>query len=413
MMKKIMIKQICCIGMLLAGMGITSAYSQGVKIGGQSGVVDPTAVLELESQTQGMLFPRMSQAQRNAIVSPAQGLVLFNTSSNCLQIYIGNVWHDVQCECNAFPDATLSGPVTWYSNLQASFSANQQGLSYAWTFAGGSPSTSTSASPSVTWAAPGTYQVKLTVTDVSGCSDSSTTSVTISSAPPANCLAILQAAPGSPSGVYVIDPDGSGPTAPFSCYCDMQTDGGGWTLVVLTNRNVPGHPNVPMQDAKFTPVNTNGGSVSANLDGYDLWVGTSFWNQLGTQGQMLWKVGTSSTGIQDIVKSTFNIYGNHDRCAFGSYQALQGGIPNIDYNSNGYLQATTSSAGGGSCTIEQNSGAGLYGPWFYQNCSNVSPWCTGHSDCTGQPVSMQWRNQSSYTTGTAGSCAAHGEIYVR
>lgn len=91
MMKKIMIKQICCIGMLLAGMGITSAYSQGVKIGGQSGVVDPTAVLELESQTQGMLFPRMSQAQRNAIVSPAQGLVLFNTSSNCLQIYIGNV----------------------------------------------------------------------------------------------------------------------------------------------------------------------------------------------------------------------------------------------------------------------------------------------------------------------------------
>ena len=56
---------------------------------------DPSAVLELESTSQGFLPPRMTADQRDAIVSPATGLIFY--CSNCgprgeLQIYNGFIW---------------------------------------------------------------------------------------------------------------------------------------------------------------------------------------------------------------------------------------------------------------------------------------------------------------------------------
>ncbi len=46
----------------------------------------------------------------------------------------------------------------------------------------------------------------------------------------ATCEAILSQFSVLESGVYVIDPDGQGVGEPFSAYCDMKGDGGGWTL---------------------------------------------------------------------------------------------------------------------------------------------------------------------------------------
>lgn len=51
-----------------------------------------SALLDLTSQGKGLLLPRMSTAQRNAIANPVAGLQVFNTTDREINYFDGNEW---------------------------------------------------------------------------------------------------------------------------------------------------------------------------------------------------------------------------------------------------------------------------------------------------------------------------------
>jgi uncharacterized protein (TIGR02145 family) len=53
-----------------------------------------TAMLDVNSTNQGFLPPRMTTVQRDGIVSPAAGLVVYNLTTNCLNFYTGSSWKE-------------------------------------------------------------------------------------------------------------------------------------------------------------------------------------------------------------------------------------------------------------------------------------------------------------------------------
>lgn len=53
-------------------------------------VGDPSALLDMQSSDRGLLIPRMTSAQRSAIVSPAAGLMIYNTTLQCIELNSGS-----------------------------------------------------------------------------------------------------------------------------------------------------------------------------------------------------------------------------------------------------------------------------------------------------------------------------------
>jgi hypothetical protein len=82
------------------------------------GALNPvaSAALDINSTTKGLLPPRMTTAQKNAIVSPAEGLMVFDSDLGAIATYHGGAWR------NLFSDGT--------GNLNQSFLNLASGLSW-------------------------------------------------------------------------------------------------------------------------------------------------------------------------------------------------------------------------------------------------------------------------------------------
>jgi len=73
-------------------LGFTNAAA-GIAIG--AATANASAILDLTSTTEGLLPPRVTTTQKNAIATPATGLTIYDTTLNKLCVYTGLAWETV------------------------------------------------------------------------------------------------------------------------------------------------------------------------------------------------------------------------------------------------------------------------------------------------------------------------------
>ncbi len=100
-----------------------------------------------------------------------------------------------------------------------------------------------------------------------------------SCAAPASCADVLAADPNAADGPHVLDPDGTGMgEPPFTVFCDMKYDGGGWTLISRYS-NKGADKNQSWMDncgAWWLTKTTDAGTVTSPTNDDDM-ISSAFW----------------------------------------------------------------------------------------------------------------------------------------
>ncbi|WP_350105543.1 tail fiber domain-containing protein [Fulvivirga sp.] len=78
--------------------------SEGLVINGDN--PDASAVLDINSTTKGILIPRLTTVERDAIGSPATGLMVYNTTTNGFNYYNGGSWSSLSGGSSLWTDAS-------------------------------------------------------------------------------------------------------------------------------------------------------------------------------------------------------------------------------------------------------------------------------------------------------------------
>ncbi len=113
-----MIKSIIQWAMAVLVVGPLNLSAQ-VTVGGTT--PDPSAVVDMQSTDKGFLWPRLSTSERNAISSPATGLIIFNTNTLCIEINQGTPstpqWEKIKCRTGVISTldcstSTVTGPLS-------------------------------------------------------------------------------------------------------------------------------------------------------------------------------------------------------------------------------------------------------------------------------------------------------------
>jgi hypothetical protein len=256
--------------------------AQGVKIGQDDGPPASSSILELESTSRGFLPPRMTTAERDLIQDPATGLVIYNTSTNCLNMWTGSSWRRSCFECD-FDSPDAISPETVCEGTALSLSATLiPGATYQWTGPNGFVSSQRNpVIENVTLAASGSYWVTAAL---NGCTSQPQSTVTTVIARPTQPVAsnsgpacvgsqVNFTAASSPTATYQWSgPEGfsSADQNPFRATIQLAHGGtyavianengcasleGSTMLSVITTPNAPGSISGPVNPCIGSPSN--------------------------------------------------------------------------------------------------------------------------------------------------------------
>ena len=308
---------------------IYNCQAQNIGINQTGANAHPSALLDLDANptnNTGLLIPRLTTAERNAIASPALSLLIFNTTTNCFEAWMGSAWYTISCPLtcnppsNPSPITGISCVVSGQTGINYSISSVVGATSYSWAVPAGYSITAGMGSNAITVTS-GSVSGNVSVFASNGCGNSAITTISVQTSF-LSCNAIKIANSSAPDGVYSIDPDGGGPLPCMPCQCDMTTDGGGWTLIA--NYSVPNFTTAadnvmntfPLINNPTAPLGTDerglGTPFYGRINGTNL---TSYpFTEIRVDGER--GLSTTATTIVEVPLKTFQAFGApiSDKC---------------------------------------------------------------------------------------------------
>jgi uncharacterized protein (TIGR02145 family) len=111
-------------------------FSQNVGINSTGTAPDASAGLDIDFNNKGLLIPRMTEAERDAIITPATGLMIYQTDeTEGFYFYNGTIWDAVKgttCSPTIDIQPTLSWIIFGSGNLNFSITASGGAMFYQW-----------------------------------------------------------------------------------------------------------------------------------------------------------------------------------------------------------------------------------------------------------------------------------------
>ncbi|MHA8093817.1 hypothetical protein ACMH5Q_02865 [Aquirufa lenticrescens] len=384
-------------GSSLTSVGVlNNATVNGKVIVGAATEASSSAILEASSTTQGFLPPRMTIAQRLAIINPVQGLMIYCTNCGTYgepQYYNGNSWMNFAGSATSKSTPTINITIGTYtftaSTPQGPNTATNTGTgsTYAFTYVGTGSTTYASSSTRPTNA--GTYSVTVSL---SASGDGNYNAATASAA-----FTIAQAIPtvtptigtynyisGTPQGPTAATNTGTGTSYTYSYIgtgitsygpsATKPTDGGTYTVIatVAANGNYAASSSAPTAFSIKTNLavgNTyGGGTVAYILKAGDIGYDTNQQHGLIISGDLtanniVWSSNYGTMGSS----GGAGIYNNDTQTQDFPSADLQTGLSNTNLIINVEGPGTSYAAG-----IARAYTGGNYTNWYLPSASQMN-----------------------------------------